>query len=621
MSLPIWIRLLPIAFAVFFFTGCAETDEPLAEVGEDELAIPSYEDYFGGKDDTGYVGNRAAEIEATFAGRVRAVVPDKTEEELMAIAEELLENGRNWQHREITAQVTEQIKYARNALKAESLNLNLEGGNPIFSSIDVFEGGLELNYTVHIESLVKFKDLEDKNLTIEDLVGRAIDVRLPLTPTGLFDRVGAACTTDPDTGEQVDPEELGAHNLFYYFDPDREECPLTETDLQTATYSVESSLDAPTVYPEYDLLIEDGRIDMVVIFGQIKHGELGDNDWGFISFNDMSRSFRRIGFEVVETYPENRGHRLEKTYPADLTVTIDMYTPVGFADDVPREEANERFRTAIRNNEIVYYNGHAFYGSLRVLDDPSVYPQDAYQIILMDACWSYAYYTKQIFRNRATDDDPDGYALVDVVNNTEPGITGSEATATVLWQNIFKGSAAVRAGSDASLYSWNNIVTYMNEHAEARALRRHTHKNPEIYGVSGVVTNAWHPAEVDPNTDVDPDPNRSRFANEDRVAIPDNDSSGITSVIRVPEDSGRIENVRVRVEVEHTYVGDLTVSVIHGGSTLTLHERTGGNTSGLNIDLDTQTFAGTNADGDWILRVIDSANIDTGDLVSWSIEF
>ena len=215
MSYSNWIRSLPLAFLLLFSVGCAETDEPVPEAVEDELAIPSYEDYFGGKDDTGYVGNRAAEIEATFAGRVRAVVPDKTEEELMAIAEELLENNRSWQYREITAQVTEQIKYARNALKEQSLNLNLEGGNPTFSSIDVYDGGLELNYSVHIESLVKFKDLEDKNLTIEDLVGRVIEVRLPLVPTGLFDRVGAACTTDPDTGGEVDPHDLGDHNLFY----------------------------------------------------------------------------------------------------------------------------------------------------------------------------------------------------------------------------------------------------------------------------------------------------------------------------------------------------------------------------------------------------------------------
>jgi hypothetical protein len=335
----------------------------------------------------------------------------------------------------------------------------------------------------------------------------------------------------------------------------------------------------------------------------------------------MTWRWEQLGFRVVETYSENRGHRLERTYPGDLVVSIDMYTPVGFADSVPRDEANQRFRDAIRGNEIVYYNGHAFYGSLQVLDDRDAYPQDTYQIILMDACWSYAYYTKQIFRNRATDADPDGYALVDVVNNTEPGITGSERTATVLWDNIFKGAGQVRAGGDATLYSWNNIITYMNEHAEARARRRTSHPNPEIYGASGVRTNRWQPADAEDDTDVDPDPDRSRYTNEVRVDIPDDDDTGATSAIRVPEGAGILEAVTIRADIEHTYVGDLTVTLIHGGRTLSLHDKTGGNTENLTIDLTTEAFAGLDASGDWVLHVVDSASHDTGALVSWSIAF
>ena len=156
------------------------------------------------------------------------------------------------------------------------------------------------------------------------------------------------------------------------------------------------------------------------------------------------------------------------------------------------ETANELFRSAMKRNEIVYYNGHAFYGSLTVLDEPTAYPADTYQIIFMDACWSYAYYTKQVFRNKATEADPLGWALVDVVNNTEPGITGSETTAAILYDNLFKGAATVRRGGDASLYSWNNMIKYMNEHAQRRADAR-GENNPEIYGVSGVRTNAFKP--------------------------------------------------------------------------------------------------------------------------------
>jgi hypothetical protein len=422
-------------------------------------------------------------------------LPGKTPEELEAIAQALREDPRSWDHREITIQVTEQLKYARNALKSENLDLNLEGGSPTFPAIAVDEEALELSYTVEVESLVKFKDLEERNLTPADLVGKMVDAKLPLVPQGLFERVGNRCATDGDSGEPPPAEDLGAHNLFYYWDAERESCPLAAEDLIVGHYEIRSSLDAPNVYPEYDQLIADNKITMVAIFGQIKHGELSNWDWGFISFGDFTDAFEYLGFERTETFDNRRGHRLQKTYPGGLEVVLDMYTPVDFADEVDREQSNARFREAMSSHEIVYYNGHAFYGSLRVLDEPEAYPPETYQIIFMDACWSYAYYTKQVFRNKATEADPEGYALADVVNNTEPGITGSEQTAAVLYDNILKGAAALHVGQAPTIYSWNEMTAYMNAHAEERAARRTTYPDPEIYGASGVVTNKFQPSE------------------------------------------------------------------------------------------------------------------------------
>jgi hypothetical protein len=96
---------------------------------------------------------------------------------------------------------------------------------------------------------------------------------------------------------------------------------------------------------------------MAVIFGQIEHGELKSNDWGFLSFNTMNRAFRNQGFAKTASFPENRGQTMKKTFPGGLVVEISMWTPVSFADSVPREEANETFRAAMRAHEIVYYNG------------------------------------------------------------------------------------------------------------------------------------------------------------------------------------------------------------------------------------------------------------------------
>jgi hypothetical protein len=606
------LSALALTSALSFTLGCA------GDTGDaGESSLPGFEDWLDDKSDTGYIGNRAAELEATFTGRVRVELPDKTAAELTAIADALREDPRNWQHRDITMQVTEQIKYARNALKAEQFDLNLEGGSPTFPSIEPFEGGLVLDYAVTVESLVKFKDLEERGLTPQDLVGRVVEPKLPLVPKGLFDRIGAACATDTDTGNPPPAEDLGAHNLFYYFDSAREGCPLTTSDLVVARYEVSSSFDAPTVYPEYDQLVADGKITMVALFGQIEHGELSDYDWGFRSYGTFTRELRYLGFSRTEKLPDNRGERMAKTYPGGLEITVDVYTPVDFADEVPRDQANEAFREAMRTHEIVYYNGHAFYGSLKVLDEPTAYPADTYQIIFMDACWSYAYYTKQVFRNKATDSDPDGYALADVVNNTEPGITGSEATAVVLYDNIFKGAAAVHASDDATRYSWNNMTAYMNAHAEERASRRVTHPDPEIYGASGVLANAYQPGGSEPPPE--PEPDALRFESNGSVAIPDDDANGATSVIDVPVGTGAALSVIVEAQIDHTFIGDLTVVVEHAGQSVVLHDRSGGATENLSLELAVDDFAGNTADGSWTLHVVDGAAIDEGTITRWAV--
>jgi hypothetical protein len=293
----------------------------------------------------------------------------------------------------------------------------------------------------------------------------------------------------------VHEEDLNADNYFYYFDPDKDGCPLQlDSDLVNAHYEITSSLNARSVHPEYDLLTHDKRISMVNLFGQIEHGVLKPNDWGWVGYRQFKRDFEAEGFSVVETFPNNLGARLEKTYPGGLEVIANFYTPEALKDERPPEEVNRLFMQIMHDHEIVYYNGHAFYGSLTALEKPEAYPEETYQIINMDACWSYAYYTKQVFENKAdAEKDPDGMKFADVVNNTEPGIVGSHKTCWLLYKNIFIAASKFMQGEAPTKFSWNNLILYMNDSAEQRAEQR-GRNNPEIYGVSGVTTNCFNPA-------------------------------------------------------------------------------------------------------------------------------
>ena len=121
------------------------------------------------------------------------------------------------------------------------------------------------------------------------------------------------------------------------------------------------------------------------------------------------------------------------------------------------------------------------------------------------------------------------------------------------------------------------------------------------------------------------------FASTDTpIAIPDNNATGITSVLTVAG-SGVISDIMVSVDITHTYIGDLIVELTSPGSTpVRLHNRSGGTTNNLVTTYDVPTtpdgpgvmsdFDTENANGDWELWVSDNAGIDTGSLNEWSLE-
>lgn len=137
------------------------------------------------------------------------------------------------------------------------------------------------------------------------------------------------------------------------------------------------------------------------------------------------------------------------------------------------------------------------------------------------------------------------------------------------------------------------------------------------------------------------------------IAIPDNTPAGTTSTITV-SDTTPLTSLDVAVAIDHTWVGDVTVSLTSpGGTTVTLLDRPGvpASTFGcsdnnMNVvfsdsaSVNPETtcpgttpwlsgpvlpasplsaFAGENPAGTWTLTVSDSAGGDTGIIVDWSL--
>ena len=110
------------------------------------------------------------------------------------------------------------------------------------------------------------------------------------------------------------------------------------------------------------------------------------------------------------------------------------------------------------------------------------------------------------------------------------------------------------------------------------------------------------------------------------LSIPDNSSGGVASTISVSA-SGVVRRIKVHVEITHTYIGDLNITLLSpGGSLEILHARQGGSNNNLDISFDSDRpgelngLVGQSITGDWVLNIVDLASVDLGTLRKWSIE-
>ena len=141
----------------------------------------------------------------------------------------------------------------------------------------------------------------------------------------------------------------------------------------------------------------------------------------------------------------------------------------------------------------------------------------------------------------------------------------------------------------------------------------------------------------------------SDFENNNSVAIPDGIAANqpgevASSTIQVFTDDA-IERVRVGVDIDHTYIQDLVITLIGpNGDVVVLFNRDCSNQSGINVlftddanpipnncssplsgafspsDGNLSVFDGSSSSGEWTILIQDFWNEDTGTLNSWFIE-
>ncbi len=108
------------------------------------------------------------------------------------------------------------------------------------------------------------------------------------------------------------------------------------------------------------------------------------------------------------------------------------------------------------------------------------------------------------------------------------------------------------------------------------------------------------------------------------LAIPDNSVAGASNTLTVPATPVQtVEEVQVRVSATHTYTGDLAIELTSPSGTRGVL-KTGNDgfdgSTGLNgMVLISNAFYGENPAGNWTIKVVDAAAIDTGTLTECAI--
>jgi len=115
-------------------------------------------------------------------------------------------------------------------------------------------------------------------------------------------------------------------------------------------------------------------------------------------------------------------------------------------------------------------------------------------------------------------------------------------------------------------------------------------------------------------------------ATSPNLLIPDNDSTGISSILSLSA-NGDVMSISVTVEIIHSWISDLKVSLRSpAGTSVVLHNHEGDDgddiirTWSSDDFADLQRLHGEEVRGDWTLHIVDKASADVGRLLHWHLD-
>lgn len=286
---------------------------------------------------------------------------------------------------------------------------------------------------------------------ITNSISNSVEVLIPVNP----DTVERADRTQAC----VDKQEGG---FYYYWNPRLAGCPMVEgSDYLRITGAFSRKANTVQTYPEYNRLFQTGAVRIAILLGKVYPTDGDDpakgNPW---SFPQIQYNLKMMGFtsQITSQAPYIEEYSLQ-TRRGPVVVSL------FFGESDIREKNSNAFHQLykhyLENYNIVMYGGHAGTGknlNLSMIKDASglsIQPnRSLYQILLMGACFPYAYYVKDYFNTKASSADPRGTKNLDIIAE---GIEGGFDHSNPQMSNIIR--AVVDYANGTKLTSYQQLLS------------------------------------------------------------------------------------------------------------------------------------------------------------------
>jgi hypothetical protein len=244
--------------------------------------------------------------------------------------------------------------------------------------------------------------------------------------------------------------DVDAGSMFYYYRAHASNCRLDDADLNRVTATVTPSPSQSTgKFPEYNKIWEDGRLEVLAIFGKYEDGATSASDAGIAAYNTfvgaMKGELASRGLTTVPaSVPSSPGVNVpDIEFNATLPDGKQVHVVALLTDNVRVGLSEPAFRARYEaltpRADYIVYNGHAGLGTnVRALAAAGKWVAGQYVMVYMNGCDTFAYVDDAL--NRAhkaiNPDDTTGYKYIDIVNNAMPAFFHSMSGATMA---IFRG--------------------------------------------------------------------------------------------------------------------------------------------------------------------------------------